>query len=65
MRDTKKQAHCAEMSKKCISQAQCYAVCTLLAPTLDDSDYAYRKYRRALRHAEKYISLFKCYGGSR
>ena len=65
MRDSKKQAHCAEMAKKCISQAHCYSFCTLLAPTLDDSDYAYRKYRRAVRHAEKYISLFKYYGGSR
>lgn len=65
MRDSKKAGHCAEMAKKCISQAQCYSVCTLLAPTVDDSDYAYRKYRRAIRHANKYISLMEQYGGDR
>ena len=65
MRDSRKQAHCAEMAKKCISQAHCYSFCTLLAPTIGDSDYAYRKYRRAVRHAEKYIALFKFYGGTR
>lgn len=65
MRDSNKQYHCAEMAKKCISQAQCYSVCIFLAPTVDDSDYAYRKYRRAVRHAEKYISLLEIYGGTR
>lgn len=63
MRDSNKQAHCAEMAKKCISQAQCYSFCTLLAPTLDDSNYARRKYKRATRHAKKYISLMEYYGG--
>lgn len=65
MRDSTKQAHCAEMAKKCISQAKCYSFCELLAPTLDDSNYADRKYRRALRHAKKYISLMEYYGGTR
>ena len=65
MRDSKKAGHCAEMAKKCISQAQCYSVCTLLAPTVVDSDYAYRKYRRAIRHANKYISLLEIYGDNR
>lgn len=65
MRDSKKAGHCAEMAKKCISQAECYSFCTLLAPTIDDEHYAYRKYRRAIRHANKYISLLSIYGDNR
>lgn len=65
MRDSKKAGHCAEMAKKCISQAECYSLCIFLAPTVDDSDYAYRKYRRAIHHAKKYISLMEYYRGVR
>ena len=65
MRDSKKASHCAEMAKKCVSQAECYSLCTMLAPTLDDSNYAHRKYKRAIRHAKKYVSLMEYYGGVR
>lgn len=63
MRDSKKFNHCAVMAKKCVAQAECYTLCEFLAPTLDDSNYARRKYKRAIRHAEKYISLMDYYGG--
>ena len=64
MRDSKKEVHCAEMVKKCIAQANCYSFCSSLAPTIADSDYALRKFRRAIRHAKKYLSLLEYYGGN-
>lgn len=65
MRDPKKFNHCAEMAKKCVSQAESLYFCTCLAPTIDDSNYANRKYKRAVRHAKKYFSLMDYYGGVR
>ena len=65
MRDSKKAGHCAVMAKKCVAQAECYTLWLCLAPTLDDSDYARRKYKRAIRHAKKYISLKEYYEGVR
>lgn len=65
MRDSRKANHCAEMAKKCVAQAECYTLCVCLAPTLDDSNYVRRKYKRAIRHAKKYISLMEKYGGVR
>ena len=63
MRSISKAERCIEGAKKCSNMAQSYSISMLLAPTQYDYELCERKYRRATKHAYKYIELANYYGG--
>lgn len=63
MRSISKSEHCLECAKKCKNQAMSMHFAIMLAPTKADYDLCTRKFKRAVKHAYKYIDLANYYGG--
>lgn len=63
MRSISKAEHCLECAKKCKNRAQSMHFAIMLAPTVEDYDLCTRKFKRAVKHAYKYVDLANYYGG--
>jgi len=63
MRSISKSEHCIECARKCINQAKSMHYAIILAPTVQDAEVCERKYRRAIKHANRFIELANYYGG--
>lgn len=64
MRSISKWEHCLECASKCANQARSMLYANTLAPTVADAEVCHRKYKRAVKHAQKYIKLANYYGGN-
>jgi len=58
-----KSEHCIECARKCTNQAKSMHYAIILAPTVQDAEVCERKYRRAIKHANRFIDLANYYGG--
>lgn len=63
MRSISKSVHCIECARKCANQAKSMHYAIILAPTVHDAEVCKRKYRRAVKHANRFIELANYYGG--
>lgn len=63
MRSVSKLEHCIECASKCANQARSMLYSNMLAPIVADAEVCHRKYKRAVKHANRFIELANYYGG--